>query len=575
MNETEDNVEKDIFIFALENAISYNGEAKSGALLGKIFGKYPDTRKKGKEINEKIKKIVAEVNDLTLEQQKIEIERLAPGYLTQKELMRESRKGRHAELRPLKNAVEGKVILRFEPSPSGPLHIGHAYQLSLNYLYKKIYNGKLILRISDTNPGNIDPDAYKLIEEDASWLTSNGIDEFVVQSDRMEIYYEKALQMIEEGFAYVCICSQETFKEFVNNTEACPCRDLSSKEQLKRWNSMMHDYEQGDAVVRAKNSMTDSNPAMRDFPLLRISEGDHARQGLKYRVWPLLNFAVAIDDHEMGLTHVLRGKDHYDNTKRQKFIFDSFKWKHPEYIHTGKINFEGLKLSTTETRENIIAGKYSGWDDIRLAFLAALRRRGYVPEAIVNFARDIGTTMADKTVTAEEFFKNLNYHNKSIIEKESFRYFFIEDPVELEIENVKRKELELDLHPDYKKGGRKFTINGKFLISKKDFIEIKEGELWRLMDCLNFRRQNGKFIFDSEEYEKLKEEDRRKIIHWLPDSNKNLDLVVHMPDRSKVRGKGESRLIDLEIGTIVQFERFAFVRLDKKGKELEFYFAHK
>ncbi len=570
-------IEKQIWVFVLENAISYKGKAHGGAIIGKVFGMFPESRKKGKEINETIKTIVEEVNEFSLEEQKYKLDQLAPGYLTQKELQREARKGSHSQLRDLDNAREGQVILRFEPSPSGPLHIGHAYALGLNYLYKQKYKGKLVLRISDTNPANIDTQAYTMIAQDAQWLTNNGVDEVIVQSDRMEIYYERALQLIEEGFCYVCSCSPEIFKEFSNNQEPCPCRDLSQNEQMKRWNSMFNDYEQGDAVVRAKFSMDHPNPAMRDFPLLRISEADHARQGKKYRVWPLLNFAVPIDDHEMGITHVLRGKDHYDNTHRQKFIYESFKWELPEFVHMGKINFVGLRLSTSETRENIIAGKYSGWDDIRLAFLQALRRRGYHPEAILNFARDIGITMTDKTVTAEEFWKVVNHYNKEVIDKDSSRYFFIKDPVEIAIDACPQKKVELDLHPDYTKGGRILTVMGDFLIARADFERIQDKELWRLMDCCNFRRKKTAFVFDSEDYETFKKEDRRNIIHWLPDLKANVDLVVRMPDLSTLSGKGESGLKNLAIGTVVQFERFGFVRLDKKnknGQELEFWYCH-
>ena len=569
-----DDIEKQIWIFVLENAISYKGKAHGGAIVGKVFGQFPESRKKGKEINATIKKIVAEVNEFSLEEQKYRLDQLAPGYLLQKELQREARKGSHSQLRDLENAQQGKVVLRFEPSPSGPLHIGHAYALGLNYLYKQKYHGKLILRISDTNPANIDPQAYTKIEQDAQWLTNNGVDEVIVQSDKMEIYYERALQLIEEGFCYVCTCSPEIFKEFSNNQEPCPCRDLAQKEQLKRWQAMFTDYSQGDAVVRAKFSMDHPNPAMRDFPLLRISDVDHARQGKKYRVWPLLNFAVPIDDHEMGMTHILRGKDHYDNTHRQKFIFESFKWKLPQYIHMGKINFEGLRLSTTETRENIIAGKYSGWDDIRLAFLAALRRRGYHPEALLNFSRDIGVTMTDKTVTAEEFFKSVNHYNKEVIDKDASRYFFVKDPVEITVENCPPKKVELDLHPDYKKGGRMFTVQGNFLIARADFENIKEKQLWRLMDCCNFRRKKTTFVFDSEDYETFKKDNRHNIIHWLPDQNENVEVVVHMPDLTTVTGKGEPSLKNLAIGAVLQFERFGFVRLDTKGKELEFWYCH-
>jgi glutamyl-tRNA synthetase len=562
-------VNKTIKKYALENAIQYKGTANPKALIGKVLGQFPDKRENVKETNELIQSIVDEVNKLSLEEQKKELENLAPGLLDEKDKEKEKRKGSHGDLKELKNAIKGQVVLRIEPSPSGALHIGHAHGLSLNHLYQRMYHGKLILRISDTAPGNIDPKAYKLLEQDANWLTNNEISEIVIQSDRMEIYYEKALQLIEENFAYVCTCKQEDFKNFSLKKEICPCRDLGQDLQLQRWSSMFRDYSSGDAVVRAKSNMQDPNPAMRDFPLLRISDEEHPRQQKKYRVWPLMNFAVAVDDHELGLTHVLRGKDHFDNTKRQKIIFDAFKWDYPEYVHTGMINFEGLKLSASETRAGIEEGKFTGWDDIRLPFLQALKRRGFKPEAIVNFMRGIGATLNDKTVKAEDFFKSIEHHNKQLIEDSSNRYFFVEDPVEIEIENAPVQDIELDLHPDNKKGGRFFKTNNKFIISRNDFHKIQEGEIWRLMDCFNFVKKDGKFEYHSKEYNFYKE-NGKGIIHWLPNNDKLVDVKVRRTDNTIAEGKAETLVSGIELGTLVQFERFGFVRKDKE----EFWFLH-
>lgn len=567
-----DELTKAIWKFALENAIHYDGKANPNALVGKVMGIFPDRRQDMPSTMKLIHSVVNDVNKLSLESQKKRLEEIAPGLLDKKEKEKEERKGHHSILKELPNAVKGKVVLRFEPSPSGGLHIGHAYSLSLNYLYKKMYDGKLILRISDTDPGNIDPKAYDIIPHNANWLTNNGVDEVVVQSDRMQIYYDHALQLIEEGYAYVCTCPQEMFKNFALAKEECPCRNLSNEENIKRWSSMFRDYSEGDAVVRAKFGMKDPNPAMRDFPLLRISDGDHVCQGKKYRVWPLMNFAVAIDDHDLALTHVLRGKDHFDNTKRQKFLFSAFKWEYPEYIHVGKINFEGLKLSTSETREKIEQGIYSGWDDIRLPFLSALERRGINPNALLEVAKEVGVTLNDKTMDAKDFFKSIEFHNTKHIEGVAYRYFFILDPVKITINGAPSQEVELDLHPDNKKGGRFFSTNKDFLIAKNDFDKIKENEVWRLMDCLNFVKRDGNFLFHSLDYETYKEEGKKDgagIIHWLP-SERNVNVKVRLLDNSIVSGKGEALISGIEFGKVAQFERFGFVRKDKE----EFWFCH-
>ncbi len=580
-----DEVIKNILMFALENAISYSGKANPNALVGKVMGHFPDKRKDMKGTLDLIKKVVDDVNKLDLNAQKKKLEELSPGKLAEKEKEKEDRKGRHGELKDLPN-VNGKVVLRFEPSPSGALHVGHAYALSINHLYKKKYGGELILRISDTDPTNIDPQAYKLIEEGAQWLTSHNVDKVVIQSDRMEIYYEYAQELIYNNHGYVCTCTGDLFRDFSKAKEDCPCRNLPQKIQLERWDKMFNGYQPGDAVVRAKFGMNDPNPAMRDFPLMRISDSEHIRQGKKYRVWPLMNFAVAIDDHDFAQTHVLRGKDHFDNTKRQRFIYKAFGWKEPEYVHLGKINFLGLKLSTSETRALIEEGKYSGWDDIRLPFLPALRRRGFSPDALVNFYSEVGVTLTDKTMEAKDFFKGIEYHNTKSLEPIAHRYFFVNDPVEISVEGAPELDVELDLHPDNKKGGRFLHTQGEFIISRSDFNRIregkewngeKEGDIWRLMDCMNIVRREGKFRFHSQELDVYRKEGKG-IIHWLPSGKgsgrKNIDVSVRMPDNSILSGKGEALISGIEPGKIVQFERFGFVRRDGDGSTGEFWFTH-
>ncbi len=569
-------IERTIRNFALQNAARYNGKATPGNVISKVLGQFPEIAKDKKEITilvERATSIVNEINGLNLDQQVRELEKHAPDLL--------EKKVKKKELKPLPNAEKGKVVMRFEPSPSGQLHVGHAYALMLNYAYCKEYDGKLILRIADTNPENIDPTAYEMIPEDFKWLCPDVPNEIRVQSDRMETYYLNALRLIEEGHAYVCTCPAESFAELKLHTAECPCRKLSVKENEARWKKMFAGYAEGEAVVRLKTDINHKNPAMRDFPLLRINDNEHARQGKKYRVWPLMNFAVAVDDHEMGMTHVIRGKDHYDNTKRQNYIYDYLKWKKPEYLHLGRINFSGLRLSTSETRRAIEKQEYQGWDDVRLPFLRALRRRGYQPEAFKKYAVSVGATMVDKTIEAGEFFKSLNAFNKEIIDPAAWRLFFIKEPVEIKIENAPKQTIELDLHPEHRKGGRILHTHDHFLVVHEDFEKIKllpDGALVRLMDCLNFivKKAHGKehFVFDGTDYEKYKRHGKL-IIHWLPAGKELVAVQVRMPDGTSVTGVGEKKMDELKEG-VVQLERFGFCRLEEREKGTAvFCYAHR
>ncbi len=558
-----------ILKYALQNAVRFNGKATPNAVLGKVIKEHADYKVKIGEIKAELNKIVDEVNSLSVDKQRKKLEEIAPELLVEK-----VHEKKH-ELPPLKNVKEGKVVMRFEPSPSGPLHIGHAYVLGLNSEYCRIYGGKLILRIGDTNPNNIYVLAYELIVEDAKWVTKNNISEVLVQSERIELYYGYMERLFDIEKAYVCMCDNEEFKEKIIRSEPCPCRELPKKEQLKRWKGMLADFEAGSAVVRLKTELEHRNPAIRDFPLFRIIETAHPRQGVKYRVWPLMNMAVSVDDINTEVTHVIRAKDHYDNAIRQRYIFEYLQKPFPETIFVGRINFLGMDVSCSKTRPLIENGTYSGWDDIRLPFLLALKRRGFVPEAFIKYAVDVGVSLNDKTVSRDDFFKSIEAFNRDVIDSKSRRYFFVWEPVKIKIENAPELEVELDLHPDNMKGGRKFHTDEEFFVVESDFEQAEEKKICRLMDCLNFFKDRNKVVFDSVEYGVFKEKGSR-IIHWLPANEKNVDVEIVMPDNSVVNGIAEKDVENIKVGEVVQFARFGFCRLDSvKNNKFIFWFAHK
>ncbi len=549
--------------YALQNALKFNGKANPGNIIGKVLGDHPELRTQTKMVMEEINKIVIAVNQLSLEQQETELKQTAPELL---DVVSTKRVG----LQEFKTKAD-KYVLRFEPSPSGPLHIGHAFVLGLNAEYARKYNAKLYLRISDTNSDNIYPAAYEMIPQDANWITNNRVDEVLIQSDRMELYYDYAKQFIEKEVVYICTCSSEAFKELVTKTLACPCRDNPAQENLKRWHAMFTTYKEGDAVMRFKSNLKHKNPAMRDFPLMRINESEHTRQGKKYRVWPLMNFAVTVDDHDTKITHILRGKDHVDNAARQEIMFKEMGWHVPETLFFGRINFADMDVSCSKTRKLIEEGFYEGWEDIRLPFLLPLRNRGYMPEAFVKYAQEM-FSLADKTVSADEFFKTLNAFNKDIIDQKANRYFFISNPKEITIENAPELTVELDLHPDHRSKGRFFRTKNNFFITD----DLEEGKIYRLMDLLNFVVKDGKYIFHSTAYEEVK--GKCKVIHWLPheqnnDHNNNVEIL--MPDNTTIKGYGESHLDQLEVGDIVHFVRFGFCKLHEiKDDAFKFHFTH-
>lgn len=392
--------------YALKNAIHYKGKANPGAVISGLFAegiKKDEVKKYAKEINE----IVNSVNKLSPAEQEKEYEKL-------KKLVseRETREG----LEELPRVPKTGVIMRFRPAPSGPLHIGHIISNMISSLYVKNYGGKFFVIVDDTSPETTRAEAYKNIKRDCDWIFGN-VTEYINSSDRMKLYYEYAEKLIKKNFAYVCTCPSDEFKKIAELKMNCPCRNNSLKENIYRWQNMFDKkkgYKAGEAVLRFKSTlgMQDPNPAMRDFPLARINETEHSKQKKKYRVWPLMNLVVAIDDIELGMTHIIRGKDHRDNAKRQKMIFDIFKKKYPWTYFMGRIKFKDVVLSKRKLNAMIGSGEFSGEEDEKIPTIASLRKRGYKPEAFAKFAEQRGLTEVDKVINSEDFFRILDSFNK-------------------------------------------------------------------------------------------------------------------------------------------------------------------
>ncbi len=389
--------------YALKNAIEHSGRGVAGAVVSGLFnhglrkGDIPSVMKV-------VNKVLNDVNSMSVEEQIEDFKKVEDliGH-------RKVREG----LPEIEGASKG-VIMRFAPSPSGPLHVGHILSNMISSLYVKKYGGKFYVRIEDTNPDSIYKGAYKDIKRDCNWIFGNVAD-YVIQSERMEIYYRYVEKLIKKNAVYVCTCKPEKFKrDFVLKKRACPCRNLGIKEVRGRWEKMLDKkgFKQGRAVLRFKSDMKNKNVALRDFPLARINESKHPLQGFKYRVWPLMNLSVSVDDIEMKMTHIIRGKDHRDNAERQKMIYRVLGKKYPFSYFMGRVKFSDLELSKRKIMKRIEEGEYSGFDDESLPTIAGLRKRGYKPEAFEKFAVQRGLSEVDKVISQKDFFVILDGFNR-------------------------------------------------------------------------------------------------------------------------------------------------------------------
>lgn len=552
-------LEEIVYKHALLNAAKHKGNANPGAVIGSIMSQKPELRSRAKEIGPIAGKIVAQVNNLSEEEFDAE---MAKYHVEVKEKKQKKETG----LQELQGSHEN-VVMRFAPNPSGPLHIGHARSAVPNAEYVKRHDGKLILRIEDTDPKRVFEPAYELIPKDLEWL---GIkpDEVYYQSDRFEIYYDYARQLIEKGAAYMCTCDGADFKELKDNCKPCPCRDNTVEENLRLWDEF-ENMEAGDAVLRVKTDINHKNPAIRDWVAMRIVDEPHPRLKDKYRIYPMMNFSVAVDDHLMGMSHVLRGKDHLANTEKQKYLFEHMGWELPEFIHYGRLKMEDVALSTSKALKGIEEGTYQGWDDPRLGTLKALARRGIDPRTLYELITEIGVKMSDSAIS----WKKIYGLNRTFIEPIANRYFFVENPVEVTIVGYDDGDvvIERPLHADHlDRGNRLLPFNGSAYLAKDD---INDG-IARLMDAVNVDIFGENISFHSTSFEDARSQ-KAKIIQWVPvDENVNVKIV--MDDASIKEGLGESALNDLEVGDIVQFERVGFARLDEITDDgLVFYFSHK
>ena len=581
-----DKLEKIIYKYALLNAIKHKGTGNPGAVMGAIMSSEKELRKEAKKIGPISGQIVAKVNGMSLEEQKSEIANLGIEV-----------EGNQQSKEKEKGLVElagnhDTVVMRFAPNPSGPLHIGHARAAIPNSEYVKRYDGKLILRIEDTDPKRIYPPAYDMIQEDLKWL---GIEynEIYYQSDRFPIYYEYAEKLINFDAAYMCVCDGGDFKKLKDECKPCPCRFNSSKENIELWRKFPN-MEAGEAVLRIKTDIKHKNPAIRDWVAMRIVEEEHPRIGKKYKIYPMMNFSVAIDDHLMGMTHVLRGKDHLANSEKQKYLYEHMNWEIPEFIHYGRLKMEDIALSTSKALAGIEEGIYNGWDDPRLGTLRAIARRGIQSKTLHDLMIEIGVKMSDSAIS----WKKIYGLNRNILEEKSNRYFFVPNPVKLKIanlnqdkenntenttentiknitetpeENIIPETIERPLHPDYlDRGNRKLVFDGEVYIPKADFTN----GITRLMDAVNVDIEGDNVSYNSKSFEEAREM-KARIIQWVPVKYCVKTKIV-MDDASIVEGFSEEDCNKLNVGDIVQFERFGFARLDSvNNNELIFYFAHK
>jgi len=565
-------LKKEIRKMALQNAFEHGGETRDKIILGKILGTKPEFRNKVKEISGDISEIVSTVNLLSLGEQEIEIKENFPEVLIPKEKIKE-REG----LPELKDAEQGKVITRFPPEPNGYPHIGHAKAAIINSEYAKMYGGKFILRMDDTNPEAERMEYHAAIKVGLEWL---GIEFNTVKStsDDMELFYEKGMELINSGKAYVCTCKREDVSKNRRERKACKCSREDIEKNNKNWEKMNNKFKPGDAIVRFRGDMKADNAVMRDPVLFRIIEGKHYTLGEKYRIWPSYDMAVAIEDSIDGVTHAYRSKEFELRKELIDAILDALNMRKPAQGFFSRLEFKGMPISKRIIKPLIEKGKVSWYDDPRLPTLEALRRRGIKPEAIRKFIMSLGLTKANTLAP----FDALEAFNRKFVDADSIRLFMVSNAKKLSVKNLPISSVEIPNHPINDMGKRTIEIDGYFYISGEDAQTIKEGSQIRLLGLGNIHITKQGIEFEGKFIENGDTKDIPKI-QWVPQKTahaikmiipKTLFIGDEFNEESleELDVYTEPHYLQLKEGEEIQFVRFGYCRKDSQNQAI---FTHK
>ena len=556
-----------VFKHSLFNASQHAGKANLGSIINKIIAEKPELKSDIKNLMNEIKPIVEKINSMSPEKQ---IE------LLQKDFPNMKSKTKHDEKFPLPslpnfNSYE-KIITRFSPNPNGHLHIGHVKAFRLDLRYAQKHSGKLFLRFDDTNPIAIKTEFYNEILENLDWM---GIipDQITYTSDYLDEIYKIATQMFYDNHLYICECESDLIKN--NRLKKQTCEHSLSDNSDKQISDFLSSRING--VVRFKGDMKSDNTAMRDPIMLRLVVGEHPRTGKKYNIWPTYDLAAPITDCLEKVSHALRSKefelrDELYNEITQILSNQGKLKSRPSLVSFSRLSMKGSPTSKSNIKSLLDKGQIDNWHDIRLVTLSALHKRGFIPEGISNFVDSLGLSKSESSPD----FELLASFNRKARDKSDKRYFFVPNPVKLQINNVPIKSITLNHHPTENLGNRTIELSDEFYVSHDDVDSLNTGDEIRLMDLFNIKIIEKTNTITAD-YTSTKPLSNLKKIQWV--SHDGIDFNLLIPDNEKYtlasdgsfeflpdslttrNGIAESHCKTLTEGDMLQFNRIGFCRV--------------
>ncbi|CEI72819.1 MULTISPECIES: glutamine--tRNA ligase/YqeY domain fusion protein [Romboutsia] len=399
----------------------------------------------------------------------------------------------------LETGKHDSIITRFPPEPNGYLHIGHAKSICLNFGLAKEFKGKVNLRFDDTNPVKEDVEYVNSIKEDVKWLGFDWNNLFFA-SDYFDTMYEKAVLLIKKGKAYVCELTPEEMREYRGTLSEpgkdSPYRNRTVEENLELFERMRNgEFKDGEKVLRAKIDMSSPNINFRDPIIYRIAHSTHHNTGDKWCIYPMYAFAHPLEDAIEGITHSICTLEFEDQRPLYDWVVRECEMENiPRQIEFARLNLTNTVMSKRKLKQLVDEGITDGWDDPRMPTISGLRRRGYTPEAITNFCREIGVSKADSKVDSQmlDFFVREDLQPKAPLAMGVLR------PLKLVITNYPEGQIEMleieNNAKDETKGKRMVPFGRELYIEQEDFMEEPVKKYFRLFPGNEVRLKGAYFV---------------------------------------------------------------------------------
>jgi len=450
---------------------------------------------------------------------------------------------------------DGKVHTRFPPEPNGYLHIGHAKSICLNFGIAEEYNGKCNLRFDDTNPSKEEEEYVKSIIENVRWLGFDWEDRLFFGSDYFDQMHKYAVDLVKKGKAYVDDLSSEEISSYRGTLThpgiESPHRNRTVKENLDLLERMKKgEFKDGEKVLRAKIDMSHPNLNMRDPVMYRILHESHHRQGDKWCIYPMYDWAHGLEDSIEGITHSICTLEFENHRPLYDWFLDQLEVYHPQQIEFARLNLTFTVMSKRMLKELVDGKHINGWDDPRLPTISGMRRRGYSPAAIRNFCKRIGVAKVNSIVD----FDFLEYCIREDLNKTCQRYMGVIRPLKVIIENFEENQVEefdaVNNPEDPGAGKRKIPFTKELYIEQADFMEDPPKKFFRLapgrevrfrysylVTCQKAIKKDGKIvelrcIIDPETRGGYAPDGRKvkSTIHWVS-ANHAINAEVRLYDR--------------------------------------------